>query len=322
MLLFQTVNEKMSEGSALTTQRLPTFYPSAASCRSETDGKIIGTCLRSQWFRCKGYEESNPPGVYSQWIFAAGIMWEKFLTEKMKEAGLFLGSSIKHQDLGSYVSGEIDILIKDPDNFGKKIIIEAKSYGAQNYQAKKDLIGAREYRGMPAIQAKPKDQNLLQAFLYLNWFEDQDVSKVILPYLDRSCSGPDGNAEFHITNILRNGRHYPVIKAYKYTETTKGVYAPYENGEYTDWRVSFEGIMERYKELLQSLQKDTPPTAEYQHVYSDDQIELKFSEGEIAKTKYENWKRDPKANKIGDWQCAYCSHKDTCAAYKEDEGVL
>ena len=60
MLLFQTVNEKMSEGSALTTQRLPTFYPSAASCRSETDGKIIGTCLRSQWFRCKGYEESNP----------------------------------------------------------------------------------------------------------------------------------------------------------------------------------------------------------------------------------------------------------------------
>lgn len=113
-----------------------------------------------------------------------------------------------------------------------------------------------------------------------------------------------------------------MIKAYKYTETTKGVYAPYENGEYTDWRVSFEGIMERYKELLQSLQKDTPPTAEYQHVYSDDQIELKFSEGEIAKTKYENWKRDPKANKIGDWQCAYCSHKDTCAAYKEDEGVL
>ena len=54
-------------------------------------------------------------------------MWEKWLTEQFKNAGLFLGSSLKHQDLRSYVSGEIDILIRDPDLPGKKIIIEAKT---------------------------------------------------------------------------------------------------------------------------------------------------------------------------------------------------
>lgn len=320
-LLFNTINQHLMADPGLDTQRLPTFYPSAASCINELDGSVIGTCLRSQWFRCKGYEESNPPGLYSQWIFAAGNMWERFLTDKLKEAGLFLGSSIKHQDLESYVSGEIDILIKDVDNPGKKIIVEAKSYSAANYQAKKELVGAREFRGMPALQAKPKDQNLLQAFLYLNWFKDQDVTKSIIPYVDRSCSGPDGQPEFHITLHEQGGKTYPSITAYKYV-STNGEYVPYENGKYIDYRISFSGIMGRYKDLLNSLKLDTPPTAEYQHSFSDEQVENKFAAGVLAKTKYENWKRDPAVNKIGDWQCSYCSHKDTCAAFKQDEGVL
>ena len=72
-LLFETINNGLMAEAPLETQRLPTFYPSAASCINEENGQVIGTCLRAQWFRCKGYEESNPPGLYSQFIFAAGM---------------------------------------------------------------------------------------------------------------------------------------------------------------------------------------------------------------------------------------------------------
>ena len=320
-LLFETINNGLMAEAPLETQRLPTFYPSAASCINEENGQVIGTCLRAQWFRCKGYEESNPPGLYSQFIFAAGIMWEKWLTEQFKAAGLFLGSSLKHQDLKAYVSGEIDILIRDPDMPGKKIIIEAKTYGAGNYSAKRELVGMRAWQGKPAIQAHPKDQNLLQAFLYLIWFKDQNVSKTIIPYLDRSCSGPDGNAEFHITYEVHNNRHYPVIQAYKYV-ASGDTYVPVDNGRYVDRRVSFEGIMERYADLLASLKSDLPPPAEYKHVFTDEEVIQRFNDGDIAKTKYEKWQSDPAKNKIGDWQCSYCNHSDTCKAFKDEEGVM
>ena len=179
----------------------------------------------------------------------------------------------------------------------------------------------RAWQGKPAIQAHPKDQNLLQAFLYLIWFKDQDVSKTIIPYLDRSCSGPDGNAEFHLTYEVHNGRHYPVVQAYKYVASGKD-YVAVDNGRYVDRRVSFEGIMDRYADLLASLKSDLPPPAEYKHVYTDEEIIQRFGDGDIAKTKYEKWQADPVKNKIGDWQCSYCNHSDTCKSFKEEEGVM
>lgn len=65
MLLFQTVNEKMSEGSALTTQRLPA-HPSAASYSALMVKSLV--LAASQWFSRKDIEEINSPDLMNGFL--------------------------------------------------------------------------------------------------------------------------------------------------------------------------------------------------------------------------------------------------------------
>lgn len=55
------------------------------------------------------------------------------------------------------------------------------------------------------------------------------------------------------------------------------------------------------------------PPAEYEWSYSPEKVERLYSIGEIAKTKYADWKKKrPGKDRIGDFHCSYCNYKRLC----------
>lgn len=296
----------------VSSSRIPTFYPSAASCRDEHDPNLIhGSCLRQQWYRCSGHKESNPSNAYNHYIFAAGNMWEDWLTEQCKQMGIWLANSVKWSIRDYYISGEIDILIKDDD--GKPVIIENKTYNASNYNAKKSICG------LGGTVPTPKYQNAMQAALYLSYFskpENGGVERVILTYMDRSCSDPKAQMEFEITLNPVGDKTYIHVECYN----SSGLFYSYDIPG-----ITMEGIFSRYQELMDSLKNslDIPPKADFYHIYPEDMVEEKFSSGEISKTAYEKYKKDPSKNPIGHWLCmSYCNYRDLCKVQKDIDGDL
>lgn len=313
MYLNDILSEHLMSKSHLSTDRFPAFYPSSASCLNAIDNRtVIGSCLRQQFYKFRGYSESNPSGIYSQWIFAAGNIWEDYLIEQLKQMGLWLANSVKFANHDLFVSGEIDILIKGPNYDPKtdtgKWIVENKTYGAANYSAKKDICGARDQK------PRPKDQNLIQSFIYLCTFGEQ-VDGVILNYIDRSCSGPENNKEFHITLHEEEGEFYPKI-------TTTDFYG--SEYKYIDRRITYSGIKNRFDSLVEYLKNDEVPAPEFQHRYTDTQIQEKYKLGLIYKTKYEEYMKAPDKKTIGDYQCSivYCNYSDLCASHKATQNQL
>lgn len=312
MNLFRELEDYILSPLPVNSKRMPTFYPSAASCRDIDDPtKIHGACMRAQWFRCAGFKESNPSTAYNQYIFAAGNMWESWLNEKMKEMGIWLGNSIKFSIEEYYISGEIDILVKDRD--GSPVIIENKTYNGSNYQAKAEICG------LAGRRPTPKYSNAMQAALYLTYFskpENGGVNKVWLTYMDRSCSGPDAQKQYTVTLSPEDGRTFIHLDV----DDAKG--ASYS---YNLPGVTMEGIFDRYNELMTSLQSslEKPPTPDFMHIYPAEVVEQMYSDGEIAKTNYEKWKGNPDKNPIGYYMCRnYCGYRDLCKKYKDIDGHL
>lgn len=310
MKFFKQIEDNMLAPPALKGSRLKTLYPSSASCRDiDNPTKVHGGCLRATWYRLAGYSESDPSGAYSQYIFAAGKMWEEWIIEQCKLGGFFLMNNLKFSIPEYYLSGEIDIAIKDPDT-GEVIIVESKTYSSANYQAK------AEYGGIGGRVPMPKHQNVMQAALYLHYFSAPDkggIKRVLLTYFDRACGGPENNREFWITLRPEGDKTYIHID----TEDVKGVAHSYDMPG-----ITLEGVFQRYEEQINSARdyKDEPPPPDYEHVYSKEKVIRLWNEGEIAKTKYEKWVKKPEANPIGDWQCAYCNYRTLCKQQKEEQG--
>lgn len=305
--LWDLIDAHLTKKPALKTERLPTFYPSSASTIDKLTGKPIGACLRAQWYRCMGYEVSNPDTPYSQYIFAAGNIWEKWVTDQFKQMGLYLGNNIKWADSDRYISGEIDLLIKDPEDLdGKPVIWENKTF--YSYYAEKELCGNSTQ------PPKPKDSNLLQAFIYLDQFLGQ-VNKAILGYLSRENGSRN---EFIIEMIkLDDGEHHPKITTFWIKSDQ-----PDKTYSYIDRRISIEGIYSRYELLMQHLQEGKLPMADYRHFYTDKEVEARFESGDIAKTTYAKWQKDKDPYPIRDFQCRYCSYQNMCQAQKEKDGHM
>ena len=84
-----------------------------------------------------------------------------------------------------------------------------------------------------------------------------------------------------------------------------------------------EAILERYVELMTSLQNstETPPPADFMHIYPEEMVRAKYASGEIAKTKFEKWESNPEKYPIGYWSCqAYCGYRSLCKKHKELSG--
>lgn len=260
------------------------MYPSQASVKYLHTGYgeevVKGTCLRAVYYRCKGYEP-EPFNARTMYTFACGNIVEDWFTEQIKQMGIWRGNSIKFYNNDIGLSGEIDILIEEPDT-GDLVIVEMKT--TAGYYSWKEIAGNA------STKAKAKPAHLLQIMLYLYEYRDQ-VSKGVLLYFNLENKD---RKQFVISLHEEDGKHYPVIDGTMYKT------------------FSVQDIHARYIEVQGYIDRNQLPPRDFSMEYTPEVTEQKNARGEIAKTKYDKWKKNPSKNPIGDWECSYCAYKEHC----------
>ncbi len=291
---------KATENYLVNKVRLPVvreefFYPTEASVELESEHpgekNVIGTCMRAAFYRYSGEFKGQAYTPYSHWIFLTGKALEEALVENWKQMGIWVDNNIKFRSKEHHVSGELDIVIKDPED-GKLKIVEIKTY--YGYEATKEICGNPK-KGIPG---KPKDNNLLQILVYL-YLHQHIFESGKLIYIDKVSQN---NAEFDISLTKEGDSTYPVI-----------------NGV-VQRRFAVEEIFERYELLGDYIEQKQLPPRDYEIQYSPERVERLWKEKKISKTKYEAW-QDGKP--VGDWACSYCRYKAECwsiALSAQDEG--
>lgn len=271
--------------------RKPAWYPSEASATwTDENGekRTEGQCMRSAYFRytglCKDMKLETTP--YSEWIFALGKHVEIILVEYWKEMGLWVDNNLKFYDKERDISGEIDCLIHDP-NTGELILVEVKSiYG---------YAGVKQVCGNKSTKASPKTSQMMQLMIYLDQFKDI-VSYGKLVYYARDSAARN---EFDISLVLDA------------SDPQKPVHRPTIDGV-IDYRFTLEDMYERYAKLAEHVKAGIIPDGDYEKVWSKEKVERRNLLGEVAKTTYAKWKKNPGKNQIGDWMCNYCRNSLVC----------
>ncbi len=277
--LLGLTEEHMSGKKRLPVLRQDHMYPTEASV--ELDDGIIGTCARKTYYRYTGSEKPEPYSNYTQWVFRMGKAVETDLLELWKQMGLWLDNNVKFYDEKSNVSGEFDIIVKDPVT-GEPVLTEVKSMAG--YNAIKQVLGNKSQKGAP------KEDHLLQILVYLSLH--QNIFKYgKLIYLDKTSTS--GNAEFNISLTNEGENTYPVID---------GIVSR---------KFSIEQIFDRYKKVQSFIDNKELPPRDYELFYPAPKIEALWEAGELSKAKYEAWKKD-NSKAPGDWNCAYCNYKKAC----------
>ena len=266
------------------------FFPSEASV-SWTDAHGInrcsGACMRQVWYRVTGKGEASKPDPYSEWIFALGKAVEIILVEQWKQMGIWVDNNIKFYDKEHNISGEIDVLLRDPGT-SELLLAEVKSF--YGYMATKDLCGNTKVVG------HPKTSQLLQTLIYIDLGQKLGILNYgkMVYYARDSAS----RTEFDVTIVDDGINRRPCV-----------------NGE-IDYRFTMEDIYKRYITLAEHTYANTEPPRDYQIAWSPDKIKIMNSIGEVSKTAMADYTKNPSKNPIGDWQCRYCKFSEYC--YKDN----
>ena len=285
MDLIKVIDDHLLRESALTGYRnRGNHYPSQASVKYLHTGYgeevIKGACMRAMYYRCKGYEP-EPFDARTYYTFACGNIFEDWFTEQCKQARIWVSNSIKFFNDDIKLSGEIDVLIKDPET-DELVIVELKTTSG--------YYSWREIAGNKSIKGKPKPAHLLQLMLYLYEHRAQ-VKKGILFYFNLDNKQ---KKQFVIELEEDGGRHY-----FKIDGTLFKTFA-------------VEDIHDRYREAQGYIDREELPRCDYSKCYSPEQVEILNARGEIAKTNYIKYKQNPEKNPLCDWVCSYCSYKEHC----------
>jgi len=267
--------------------RHDSLYPSEASVQfydGHGDLTTEGQCMRAAFFRVEGGLEPIPHSAYTQWIFEMGNRVEQMIVDECKMAGVWVDNSIKFYNKEYNISGEIDVLLIEPD--GSDIIYPAEIKSCYGYFAKKEIMGNTKQVG------QPKMSQLLQLLVYLNEFKDQfPYGKMIYFFRDtteRKTFKIELHQEGDITYPKIDGR---VVKSY-----------------------SINDILARYKKLQKYIDTKTVPPMDYELQYPDEKIHDFAKKGKIGKTKYQLFCKGKLKDyeHLGDWRCGYCSYKHEC----------
>ena len=260
------------------------MYPSQASVMYHHTGydedMIKGACLRAMYYRCTG-ATPEPFNTRTYYTFACGNIFEDWYIEQCKQAGIWRANSQKFFNTDIKLSGEIDVLVEDPDT-KELVIVELKT--TAGYYSWKEVAGNKSTKG------KAKPAHLLQLMLYLYEFKDQ-VKKGVLLYFNLENKE---RKQFIIELVEEGGRHYPKIDGTLFKA------------------FAVEDIHDRYRLAQDYIDKKQLPPCDFVKIFTPEQVEVQVARGEIAKTKYENWKRNSEKYPIGDWACAYCSYREHC----------
>lgn len=281
--LFFAMDEHISR-PRFTAQRAKHFYPSEASVEvldEHGDRVVHGGCLRASFFRLTGMS-SLPEEARMQYIFEQGHHVESIITNLAKEMGIWVANSVKFIDLEHNISGELDLVLKEPS--GQQYGGEVKSF--YGYYAKSEIFGNRSKVGMP------KMSQLLQTLIYCHVFQDR------LPYFRMIYFARDSvdRKTFKIELAEMDGKLYPQIDGRILTTFT------------------MDDIYERYARLSTAVQMQQAPAADFELQYSAEKINDFHAKGKVSKTafaKFNAGKLKPDQY-IGDWNCRYCKYKNAC----------
>jgi hypothetical protein len=199
--------------------------------------------------------------------------------------GILVANNIKFHEPKRNISGELDIVLREPD--GTLFLGEIKSF--YNYNATKEICGNK------TVVGKPKTSQLLQILIYVDLCQELNILQYgKLVYYARDSAA---RKEFDITIKLDN----------------KGSKRPVVDGK-MDYRFTLEDIYSRYALLDEYLATKTLPERDYDAIYDKEMIEKLYELGEIGETNYTKWSKKPSTNPIGHWMCnpTYCPYRSIC----------
>ena len=276
----------------------PGLHPTEASVEYLQDGRtmVLGKCMRAAWYRSMeiGTSEGVSPGLMQK---AHLGKWDEMgIVQRWKEMGIWYDNNIKFYQKSHYLSGEIDVVVINPDT-NKKIGIEVKSF--YGYYANKEITGAKRDQ-IPGI---PKDTHFLQSILYA-WEYRNILDEYRIYYIERGDGhrvefrigfdeNPDGTHQVWWQQIEGKYWNYYIVDK---------IYQPY----------TIEDIYTRFETLLKKLKNKELPPKDFSNKWDDDTVEWMWDHGKLGKTKYTAWQKNPTKNPVGDWQCSYCEYKGQC----------
>lgn len=285
------------------TIRRPGLYPSEASVEymDGTRKVVLGKCMRAAWYRA--LETPKIDGVNVSLMMKAHLgKWDETgAVRKWKEMGIWVDNNIKFYNRDLALSGELDAILKNPMT-GKLLGLEMKTF--YGYPANRSICGVKREKGTGRfIAGRPKDEHFLQAILYA-WEYQGTLDEYRLYYMER---GDGHRVEFRV-GFQENpdGTHQC------YWEQIPGKYwNAYKEGKVLQ-PYTVEDIHERYKALLEYLRKRELPPKDFSEEWDEDTVEFMFQRGDVSKTNYDKWVKNPKTNKLGDWHCSYCDYREQC----------
>ena len=293
--ILKALKKQIESPTVIKYKRVFAHSPSSSMCYSATNSKPIGSCIRSNYLLAKGYPSSKEKDAYLQMTAEAGKLWEKWLIDQYKILGIYLDHSVRVFDEINNVSGEIDILHMNPET-NEMEITECKQYNGSNFYAQSEICGSS------SKTPKPKDDHLLQVFLYLLTLKnnEENINFINLVYLDRSCASFYNNMQFRIS-LYTLADSFTLIPKIEYYDSKGNLTF------YLDQRITNNNVYEKNKMLESFIEQDIIPPKDYDMTYTSQKVEMLYKTGEISKTKYNKYKDDPTNNPIGDWRCLYCS---------------
>lgn len=292
------------------------YWPSMARIETKVydslgipETKVIGNCLRRNYYHCTGEEESSELSPRVALAADIGNLVEDLFGQRVGDLKNFQrifpdinGNKLRYRKAG--ISGEADLVLKylpTKELFG----VEMKTYDGfwaakelMGYQKAKEIFGSasayvRKYLDdkrriiNPEFIApgRPKESHLLQTLLYLEEFKKSGIKLWKIIYIGRDKAP---RVEFDVSLKEIDKKHYAVV-----------------NGElYKDYCV--EEIFNSFNKLAIAIKQGNPPPPDFVPEYDSDQI---LKDPNIPK-----WKKDKVKNgeTIRDWKCSYCPFLEKC----------
>jgi hypothetical protein len=284
--LFDILDQNITQ-DRIASFRHPRLYPSEASV-VDIDGTTHGRCLRAVYYRLTNTEKTNPENARAMWIFQMGNIVEAAIIEQCKQAGIWYADHIKWFNPRYNISGELDFVIRHPQEPDMLIGCEVKSF--YGYQASSQIMGTRTRPGFP------KMDQLLQAFLYVDWFKEI-LSGFKMVYMDR---GGADRRDFNIQFIEAD------------EDGTRVVYPVVDNQVFHGFTLN--GIYDRFEKAWALYQAQELPDRDYRLYYSPEEMEQRIANNLVSKTDTKGFQRYPFRLKYrkADWQCRYCNWTNLC----------
>lgn len=282
------------------------IYPSEASVKFLDNGfeRYEGKCLREAWYRIMGYKKTEPASIYLNMVASVGKWDEVGTIERWKEMGIWVDNNVKFYNEEYVLSGELDCILRDPET--KRLIgTENKSY--YGYNAEKELLGGKR----PPFPGRPKFPHFLQASIY-NWEFKDVLDEYRIYYLDR---GNGTRCEFRIGTELiedKNVIWYQQIPSDNWNYFIPDrIYMPF----------TIEDIYSNIKLLGEYARKKELPPNDLSKPWEPEKIEYFRAKGELAKGKYDAWKKDPDNNPVKSYHCNYCKYRSQCAKDEMEKAI-